>query len=411
MILWPWLKPLYGHGGGIIARKKIAVVGGGVTGLSCAYELDKSGNEIVIYERDFILGGRSPHTNQIVTPRYEEFLELMDELGIRDEVLDEIDYEKMGALIDGEIRSFTGFIPFLMPEDELSFIDKYLKRPVLSRLMGIDVDQVRELKSDIRDINFDYEEPGEKARELAEISAEEWLNSYPENVQEKVLYPVMRTLFVNDLSDVCAEEAANHFQEFYDSMTGTMRTVSGGPTEIAGAIHDNIKAEIRMSSEVENVEEYGEGVVVETGEDSEEFDYVVLATPLPSSETILDTEFGMEYDWTEAMTVDGELEGEFANVIGAERSSNLRVLFAPSDEHFVFPETMGEDPDLDELYEEYSVLGREEIISKPLIEPGYDLPDLRHSERIFLAGDFYRYSGLETAVYTGRKVGRMINGE
>lgn len=384
----------------------VAVIGGGIAGLSAAYELDKAGAEIDLYEKDLILGGRAPHANQIVTPSYEKFLDLMGALGIKDELLKDVSFDEMGAYMDGDIHSFEGFAPFLKPEEDLSFAEKYLKRPLMSRLMGINVDQVKDLKKDIRDIRFDRENPDDKAQELAEISAREWMDSYPENVRENILYPVMRTLFVNDLSKISAESAAHHLKDFYEAMSDTLKTVSGGPTEIAGTITEEIDVEVNISTKVVNVEDKGENVLLETEEVSTKYDRVIVATTLDAAGEILDTDFGLDYNLVEAITVDGELKGDYINIIGASTESNLKALLAPSKEHLVFPEEIGEDPEFDDLYERYTILGREDIISSPLIPPGYDLPDLQHSENVYLAGDFYRYSGMETAVHTGRKVGR-----
>ena len=39
-------------------KKRIAVVGAGIAGLSCAYELQKQGFEVVVFEQDDHVGGR-----------------------------------------------------------------------------------------------------------------------------------------------------------------------------------------------------------------------------------------------------------------------------------------------------------------------------------------------------------------
>ncbi len=39
-------------------NKKIAIVGAGISGLACAYDLQKKGYEVVVFEKEAIVGGR-----------------------------------------------------------------------------------------------------------------------------------------------------------------------------------------------------------------------------------------------------------------------------------------------------------------------------------------------------------------
>ena len=39
-------------------HKKIAVIGAGIAGLSCAYELQKAGHNVTVFEKESYIGGR-----------------------------------------------------------------------------------------------------------------------------------------------------------------------------------------------------------------------------------------------------------------------------------------------------------------------------------------------------------------
>ncbi len=383
--------------------KEVAVVGGGLTGLSAAYDLSREGFDVKVFEKEAMLGGRAPRANQLVPSRYQHFLKLMEELGIEDEVLEEINFSDMAALTDNGIKSFEPFSLFLRPEEDLSFVERYVKRPFFSKIMGIDVSGVRELREDLEAIDFCYSCSDDEAERLHGLTAEEWIEEYPESVQEKVLYPALQTLYVEDLDNLNAEVAAQHVKDFMKSASGKFREVSGGPLQVTRSIREKTEAEFEVNTEVKNVNETEEGVELETGEGEESFDQVILAVPLNRSGEILDEEFGISYSFTRAVTVDGEPREEFVNLIGADRDDNIRAVLSPGNEFFAYPEDSAEEMDLEKIFDEHEVLGEEKTLTHPLLEPGKDIPDQEYSERIILAGDFYRFSGLETAVYTGRR--------
>ncbi|MCJ7450644.1 MAG: hypothetical protein MUP58_02785, partial [Candidatus Nanohaloarchaeota archaeon QJJ-9] len=93
----------------------------------------------------------------------------------------------------------------------------------------------------------------------------------------------------------------------------------------------------------------------------------------------------------------------------ADRDVNLRLIFAEDDEHYVYAENITKPLDMDMFYEDYEVLGGEKTKAHPILSPGQEVPGMKYSDRIFLAGDFYHFSGLNTSVYTGKKVGEEIS--
>ena len=41
-----------------VMSKKIAVIGAGISGMTCAYTLKKAGHDVVVYEKEAYVGGR-----------------------------------------------------------------------------------------------------------------------------------------------------------------------------------------------------------------------------------------------------------------------------------------------------------------------------------------------------------------
>ncbi|MFB6180959.1 MAG: FAD-dependent oxidoreductase [Candidatus Nanohalobium sp.] len=392
---------------------RVAVVGGGVTGLTSAYRLSEKGADVKIFEKDIILGGRASKTNQLIPPEHKDLLDFFQEIGIEDEVLEPLEFSEMVSLVDGDINSFEPFTLFLKPEEDLSFVEKYVKRPLFSRLMGVDVDGVKELKQAVRSVEFDYEGGNNEASRLHDMPSDEWINQFPENTQENVIYPTLQTMYLNDFSEVSAECVAHHIKEFVESASGQFKEVAGGPVEVTRSIKEKCDASIEMNAEIKNVDEHSEGldlVYEKNGEErTEGFDFVLLATPTPSIEDIVGISFEIEYEPTEAVTIDGETRKEFVNLIGADKDTNIRSVFSPEGECFAYPKKKGEEMDLSQVFKEgYEVLGTEETLAHPKIPPGAEIPELQQTDRIFIAGDFYRFSGLNTAVYTGEKAADLI---
>jgi len=83
----------------VIVGASIAVVGAGIAGLSAAFDLQKAGHEVVVYECDDMAGGRMAdrivngicvHTGaSVIFPFNKAMFELIDEMGIRGDVVGE----------------------------------------------------------------------------------------------------------------------------------------------------------------------------------------------------------------------------------------------------------------------------------------------------------------------------------
>jgi protoporphyrinogen oxidase len=103
-------------------KKKVAVVGGGVMGLTLAYELVKKGYDVTVFEKDDRLGGMSASFDfdGLIVERYYNFFckpdtpifELLKELGI-DHLL-EWKETKMGFFYEGKLYKWGNPVALLL---------------------------------------------------------------------------------------------------------------------------------------------------------------------------------------------------------------------------------------------------------------------------------------------------------
>ena len=95
---------------------KIAVVGAGISGLTCAYRLQQQGHSVKVFESESEVGGRMGTTHvggfpvdtgvNLLLANYERMHALCDELGIAEQLFD-FQSGAGGILRDHELNSFT----------------------------------------------------------------------------------------------------------------------------------------------------------------------------------------------------------------------------------------------------------------------------------------------------------------
>jgi glycine/D-amino acid oxidase-like deaminating enzyme/nitrite reductase/ring-hydroxylating ferredoxin subunit len=144
-------------------KTEIVIIGAGISGLSVAYVLAKSGREVVVLEDGFVGSGETGRTTaHIVNALDDRFSEIAKRLGEKEALLaaashsSAIDFiEKVvhDEKIDCEFMRIDGYL-FLHPSDKLKTLeDEYeitnqigLKTELLDRVPGVDFEKGPSLK-------------------------------------------------------------------------------------------------------------------------------------------------------------------------------------------------------------------------------------------------------------------------
>jgi protoporphyrinogen oxidase len=159
---------------------KIGVAGGGLTGLTAAYQLAKKGHEVVLFEQEPYLGGQAGtfEVEGTLLERYyhhiftgdKEMIALIDELGLTDRMLWLT--SKVGFFYEGETYDFV------TPLDLLRF-----------KPLGF----VQRLRAGLVTL---YLQRFGDWRELEDFTAEEWIRRYAGRQAYEVIFrPLLRAKF------------------------------------------------------------------------------------------------------------------------------------------------------------------------------------------------------------------------
>ncbi len=366
---------------------KICVVGAGLAGLTCSYHLAKKGKKVTILEKQFTIGGRAPKAVRVISKSNLVLLELIKDLEIEKE-LEEASLDKFGVLVK------EGIVP-------MSKID-------LSALLSPqELEGLKKLQKDLFSLTRE---------KLHEISMTEFMQDYPEGLVNKLLLPMLQVSFEKEFEKMSAMVGVHLLKKFFGLMQEGGYILKGGPFTVVKSVVPFLEeknCEIKTGCEVKSVEEsenYVDVVYMEEGEEkSEKFEKVVLAIPLVCTEKILKEKFGIEYIQAKLLYVKGEMKEKCKVVLGADPNLNVRVIFSLNGEQYIYPVEENENIGFESIYSDFSLLG-EEILDQamPRIKPNSKIPELKHSEKIYLAGDFYYFPEFETAAMTGKKVAEML---
>ncbi len=250
---------------------RIAIVGGGLTGMSAAYELSKAGHACTLYERDAVLGGLagSFHVDGVLLEKFYHHLftsdtamvELIEDLGLGDDL---VWNATVTSLYHGN-RIFR----LSTPLDVLRFSP-------LSPIDRIRLGMLAIIPRFVRDW-----------RKLEEITAKDWLVKWAgQRVYEVAWEPLLRNKFGPYADQVAAVWFWNKLKLRGGSrgkgQEESLGYLVGGFGRAVAAFEARLRelgVDIRLSSPVTRiaVSEGAAGEVV-TSEGTESFDLVLVTT-------------------------------------------------------------------------------------------------------------------------------------
>jgi protoporphyrinogen oxidase len=253
---------------------KVAIIGGGFTGLAAAKRLLEAGHHVDIYEKEAKLGGVAASINyedtkleifyhHIFTSDHE-IIALIEELGLKNQLkwLE----SKMGFYIDGKIYEFGTPIS-LLKFKPLAFMDKIR--------FGISVLRLQMIQ--------DW-------RPLERITAKEWLVKHAGEKAYKICWEPLLTSKFGEKHDQISMAWFWGKIKLRGSTRSDAKTkemlgyVMGSFEEVGTKLIEYVQglgAQIKYNSFVKNVEFIDDHVVVRVDQEEVQYDKVLLTVPLP----------------------------------------------------------------------------------------------------------------------------------
>ena len=269
-----------------VGRPTVAIVGGGLAGLSAACALCESGFRVTLFERRPYLGGRAssyehPGTGEVVDNCQHVLFGLCTNLIAF--------YKRIG--IEGKIQWF----------DRMTFIEPGGKRSVLKpSLLPAPVHMTPSF------LGFKFLNAWDKtvvSRALAVLitrqpkddgsSFQEWLRLHHQthNAIERFWKPILVSALSEDMDRVAVPYAAQVVREaMKSSQAGAMGIPSVPLSELYGAAKDYITSHggmVRLRNSVQSFLPAEKGARLKLQDSEEEFDYAVLAVPFDSLAKLL----------------------------------------------------------------------------------------------------------------------------
>ena len=254
---------------------KIAIIGGGASGIVTAYLLDKQGHQVTVFEREPMLGGHIRTLNQNVSPNrsncdlvlengvlefptsFHNFMDLMGELGV------ELELVNIGSALF--LKNGNHYLSKVAIERNFTGI-RWLLEHLRMNLFYLRAASLLIAAKFWKAINF-------RDRSLADSFQQPLL----QHTWLKLFAMYSYSIPFSQIDDCPAELVIPTLRD--DVFVDWVR-IKGGVYSYIQKILDRVKGEILLGVEVAAIRRTATGVTVAlTGDKTQEFDKVVFATP------------------------------------------------------------------------------------------------------------------------------------
>jgi len=245
--------------------KKIAIIGTGIAGLACAYELQKAGLDVTVYEKENYVGGRmssrkkdslifdigADHLCNI----YDHMKKYCQELDIEWQPTESIEY---GLYKDGKIQNHCKGLS-VWSRMKLFFFFLFRKRTDID---FFDLSKFKELDTENA---YDYMKR-KVGTEIADYLVDPFATTYQFHRAKEITCAALLSI----MNNICTERHRWHLQR-----------TKGGMSALPNALAERLN--VKLSMPVQKVEK---GTVT-TQESKETYDAVVIATTSDVTKKIL----------------------------------------------------------------------------------------------------------------------------
>jgi protoporphyrinogen/coproporphyrinogen III oxidase len=290
--------------------KHIAIIGAGIAGLSCAYELKKKGYTVTVYEKESHVGGRMSTRTKNTFPMdtganhlahvYKEMRKYVKELDLTWEQMEFLDYRifKHGKLlpllngVDAIAKAKLAFQTFIHKRHNTDFFN-------LSTAAAYDtIDAATYVKEKVSQQAHDY---------LFDPFVSTYQFHGADEMSLGAVYAMMRS----------------HYNE---TKNWELRQLKGGMIALPQALAN--KLDMKMNAKVKEIKKNNEQVDVITLEGTTTYDAVVLATTADVTNNILVDATDGQRDVLEKTEYSSTIGVGFE--IGKDLLQNITICWVPS---------------------------------------------------------------------------------
>ncbi|MBI4895509.1 MAG: FAD-dependent oxidoreductase [Candidatus Aenigmarchaeota archaeon] len=398
---------------------RVAVIGGGISGLTALHELRKNGLDAILYEASDRVGGRiltypdQSGTNvELGSTYFHKYYygvnKLLSEIGLSDRI-EPKPRGKQAYVKDGRvvtvypqadlIKSWLSRRIGWRDIESLLKIKRYGKDhcdkgcDALERFYTNDLGFVETLRED------SYFNEGYDTR----FTDSALVQQLTPSIRDYLLSPITRKQVFQD-----PEEMTTTLGAALLGVAGIeLQTLKGGMEEIPRKLRDLHRMRVKLGTPVISIHE--EEKVVISMERDQEFDYVVIALPFPQANALYEIDGKLEYSKGNVLLVRGDIRNPYREIDTLYiRDEDHRINSITRYNDIFKIETTREDPDLDEFFVNPDLIAKQEWKQAlPKHPVGTRYPSMKQSERIYLVGDHW-FPCMEVAVDTAIKAAKEI---
>jgi phytoene dehydrogenase-like protein len=375
---------------------RVAIIGAGLAGLTCAHYLDKAGVPFKVFEKESVAGGRIKQVwiegvrlnvgGALYTMDYKELRNLITEYNLLD---DEIptNYKDGAVYMQGNIIRFG--VKNLLLTPHFSSRTKLKLYSLFRFLRTLDVNHIPQKWHDILVKDFIEKR---FSREVLEIFIE----------------PGMRGFLAKSSEEVSAYYGIKPLANFFHE-----RLLKGGLFQLIARMMERLEKNVSLDDTVQNREVTSAGNFrIKSARGDEEFDVAVCTMPPTQARRLIPDlpDSNLRYSRRRLLILKGQRKFEGGLVLNADWQQHNVYLIGARGE-FTTASVGMQNYDLSPFMENYEVL-HEEIWTDcgPIMPPGSTTPPIESGIRnLYLCGDFYEGGELESAAKCGRIVAETIS--